>query len=60
MQLLRARRPLHVRCCEGAGAGLSVALTLLLRLGRSGVLADALSPDGLPLRFGDLGLGKRW
>lgn len=35
-----------------------MALTLLLRLGRSGVLADALSPDGLPLRFGDLGLGE--
>lgn len=42
----------------GAGAGLSVALTLLLRLGRSGVLADALAPDGVPLRFGDLGLGE--
>ncbi|KAK9836358.1 hypothetical protein WJX81_008368 [Elliptochloris bilobata] len=41
----------------GAGVGLSVALTLLIRLGRSGVLADALSPDGLPLRWGDLGIG---
>jgi hypothetical protein len=40
-----------------AGAGLSVALTLLLRLGRSGALVDALSPDGVPLRFGDLGIG---
>ena len=37
-----------------------MALTLLLRLGRSGVLADALSPNGVPLHFGDLGLGKHW
>ena len=45
--------------CRGwsAGAGLSVALTLLLRLGRSGALVDALSPDGVPLRLGDLGIG---
>jgi hypothetical protein len=45
--------------CRGwsAGAGLSVALTLLLRLGRSGALVEALSPDGVPLRLGDLGIG---
>ena len=55
----KARRSAAVRCCKSAGAGLSVALTLLLRLGRSGVLADVLSPDGLPLRFGDLGLGEQ-